>query len=123
MAESKHGRLKNISTVSICTMAGMLIGVFASYTFMKSFFLYSAYSNEAAKTTIEISALRSIRTGDIEKAIEILELGVRGSAITLSGSKETAPKSAHKNIEQALSVIRKYESDYDIKFVNGSDGT
>ena len=109
--------------MSICVLAGILIGVFASYTFLKSFFLYSAYSNEAAKTTIEISALRSIRSGNTEKAIEILELGVSGSTIILTGSKTSAPKSAYKNIEQAISLIRKYESDYGIKLVKSPDGT
>ena len=123
MAAPKQGRLRFISIMSICVLAGILIGVFASYTFLKSFFLYSAYSNEAAKTTIEISALRSIRSGNTEKAIEILELGVSASTMILTGSKASAPKSAYKNIEQAISLIRKYESDYGIKLVKSPDGT
>lgn len=119
MTTSKKGKLKLVVIVFLCTIAGGAVGGYASFAFMKEFFLYGFYSSEVAKTTVELSALRSLRSGDIGNAIKLLELNVWGSSLTLEGSENEAPKAARQNIDEALSSIRKYETDFGIKLGSG----
>lgn len=122
MEFAKSGKLKLVFIILICATIGGGIGSYATFYLASKFFLHGVYSGEAAKARNELSALRSLRTGEIDKAIRLLELNVWAASLFLENSKAEALKPSHSDMDDTISLVRKYESEFGLKLGSEFEG-
>jgi len=92
-------------------MAGGLAGGYMVYHFTSSFFLDSYYTSEAAKATINITALSHLRKGQVDSAINIIEMDMDASALALDAAvRESSVKK--EKVEKILMGIKEYQIRY-----------
>ncbi len=94
---------------SLILCLGVLVGGFSVNYFYSQLFNYSVQMDSAADAKIYIGVLKQIKSGNGDKAGELLEIFLSGTELVLNSCDLNDCEKSH----QALQLIKEYKKEFD----------